>query len=174
MNTQQLAELLKTWPEFEGRLDWLEQYPPDTPIMDALRNAPCGGDNVGDQWLLHLRFWALQRSASLRREFFREVTAGAERIFVEADAACLKTLNENLLIAWQQYELDSSEAGQKAHKQAVWRAYDERYRANHDALVKYIEATNGLFEVVLEVLYNEYLAMQRALGDVCDDLVGRG
>jgi hypothetical protein len=173
LNTQQLLELLKTWREFEGRLEWLEQYPPDTPIMDALRNAPHGGDNVGDQWLLHLRFWALQRSASLRQEFFREITAGAERIFVEAEAAHRQTLKVDLLLAWQQYELDSSEAGQKAHKQAVWRAYDKRYRADHDALVKFIEATDGLFEAVLEVLYNEHLEFQRALGDVCDDLVGR-
>jgi len=174
LNTQQLAELLKTWSEFEGRLEWLEQYPPDTPIMDALRNAPHGGDNVGDQWLLHLRFWALQRSASLRREFFREVTAGAERIFEEADAACLKTLNENLLSAWRNYELDSIEAATIARDEAVWCAYDERNKCCHRALVAYLDATNGLFEALLEVLYNEHKEIQRALGDVCDDLVGRG
>lgn len=66
MTTQQLLEMLRTWPEFEGRLEWLEQYPPDTTIMDALRNAPHGGDNVGDQWLYSLRYYALQRSALLR------------------------------------------------------------------------------------------------------------
>ena len=174
MNTQQLAELLKTWSEFEGRLEWLEQYPPDTPIMDALRNAPHGGDNVGDQWLLHLRFWALQRSASLRREFFREVTAGAERIFEEADAACLKTLNENLLSAWRNYELDSIEAATIARDEAVWCAYDERNKCCHRALVAYLDATNGLFEALLKVLYDEHLEIQRAIDDVYNALIWRG
>lgn len=176
MNTQQLAELLKTWPEFEGRLEWLEQYPPDTPIMDALRNAPCGGcsNNVDSQWLSFLTWLAMVRVSEARRQYFEKQTLDASKELVKAKYKNSQELEADITRAGGYYDLGSIEGVQKAHKEAVCRAHDKRYRANHEALVNFIEATNGLFEALLEVLYNEHKEIQRALGDMCDDLAGRG
>lgn len=165
MNTQQLAELLRTWPEFEGKpLDWLEQYPPDWPIMAALNDAPCGGDYYGDQWLSRLTWYTLSRLSVASKEFFERKTTLAYEVLTESERQAKKKWTEALGSAHENYDRSNTEAVYKAHLEEVWRAYDARYRAEHAALYKYIQDTNGLFESALDVLYDEYKDLQQRGG----------
>lgn len=148
MTTQQLLELLRTWPQFEGRLDWLEQYPPDTPIMDALKDAPHGGSDLDRQFLRRLEVVVMLRLSPEQGKCFTEATRKATRVFD---------------LSREEYE--------KTWDAAIKQAWHERYVSTHIALLKYLEDTNGLFEAALEVLYNEHKDFQRALDFVSDNLL---
>lgn len=174
MNTQQLLELLRTWPEFEGRLEWLEQYPPDTPIMDALKDAPHGGEYIDDQWLAYFLWCVGDHLSPLHKQAFMERIREAERERKKAMELSQRKLDAARRLIWNDIRPLMGEEKEKAHRQMIAQAFDEYWKEDHAATYKCLQDTNGLFEAVLEVLYDEHKKFQRALGDVCDDLVGRG
>ena len=183
MTTQQLLEMLRTWPEFETMsLDWLEQYPPDTPIMDALKDAPHGGDYIGGQWLEYLLWYVSDHLSPLQRQAFKDRIHKAE--YKRATTMALEKRKREKAEGRGERNLDAArrrilndirplmgEEKEKARSQVIAHVFAEYWKENHAATYKFLQDTNGLFEVVLEVLYNEHKEFQRALDFVSDNLL---